>query len=161
MFCLFVAIKCYYYYYYYSYYYYYYFLTYHTDSGTALYGRAVARVKISKQGHSLASCRSLILYFSKLGKAKDENENIDLKFLESMLKGGTDVNFADKHGQTIMHEIARAWHPNVLKFIIEHGGDVNQADYYGRTPLHLASAVDYPEMVEFLVKNGGKHALTL
>ena len=110
----------------------------------------------SKEGYSLASCRSLIMYFSKLGKGKNDKENIEMKFLDSMFSTGADVNFQDKHGQSIMHEIARAWHPNVLKFIIEKGGDINKADYFGRSPLHLAAAMNYADMVEFLIKNGGK-----
>ena len=112
-----------------------------------------------KGGSSLASCRALIVYFSKLAKTKDDEELIDLNFVESLLQSGADINFSDKHGQTIMHEISRAWHPDVAKFAIQHNADVNKADLYGRTPLHLAAAVDYDEMVEFLVQRGGKFSI--
>ncbi len=107
-------------------------------------------------GSSLASCRALIVYFSKLAKTRDEDELIDLNFVESLLQSGANINFSDKHGQTIMHEISRAWHPDVAKFAIQKNADVNKADSFGRTPLHLASAVDYDEMVEFLVGEGGE-----
>ena len=120
-------------------------------------GRQHSPVKqSSEEGYSLASCRSLIMYFAKLGKGKNDKENIEMKFVDSMFSSGADVNFQDKHGQTIMHEIARAWHPNVMKFIIEKGGDINKADCFGRSPLHLAAAMDYADMVEFLIKNGGE-----
>ena len=114
------------------------------------------RAKTNSKGDSLASCRALIVYFSKLAKTKDDDETIDLNFVDSLLQNGADINFTDKHGQTIMHEISRGWHPDVAKFAIQHGTDVNKPDGHGRTPLHLAAAVDYDDMVEFLVHNGGE-----
>lgn len=114
------------------------------------------RVTTNEKGDNLASCRALIIYFSKLAKSKDEEELIDLNFVESLLDNGADINFPDKHGQTIFHEVARGWHPDIAKFAIEHGADVNKCDTFGRTPLHLAAAVDYDDMVQFLVDNGGK-----
>ena len=50
-------------------------------------------------------------------------------------------------------QVARTWHPDVGKFLLEHGGDLNVADQYGRTPLHVAAAVDYADMCEFLIEN--------
>ena len=113
------------------------------------------RLSMTKDGSSLASCRALIIYFSKLAKSNNDNESIDLNFVEALLQSGADINFSDKHGQIIMHEISRAWHPDVALFAIQHNANVNKSDLYGRTPLHLAAAVDYVEMVEFLVKHGG------
>ena len=109
------------------------------------------RLSISKDGSSLASCRALIIYFSKLAKTNNDNEDVDLNFVEALLQSGADINFSDRHGQTIMHEISRAWHPDVALFAIQHYANVNKSDLYGRTPLHLAAAVDYVEMVVFLV----------
>ena len=51
--------------------------------------------------------------------------------------------------------MARQWHTDVAKFLLEHGADVNQKDVFGRTPLHVAAAVDYPEMVNLLIEHGG------
>ena len=113
-------------------------------------------LSISRDGSSLASCRALIIYFSKLAKSNNDNEDVDLNFVEALLQSGADINFSDIHGQTIMHEISRAWHPDVALFAIQHHANVNKSDLYGRTPLHLAAAVDYVEMVVFLVKHGGK-----
>ena len=94
------------------------------------------------------------MYSSKLAKKNDEEEQIDLNFVANLLDSGADINFPDKHGQTISHEVARGWHRDVMKFLLERGADINKADSSGRTPLHLAAAVDYSGMVEFLVKNG-------
>ena len=114
-----------------------------------------AKLKTNAKGDSIASCRALITYFSKLAKTKDEDETVDLNFFDSLLQNGTDINFSDKHGQTVLHEIARGWDPDVARFPLQHGADVNKADGHGRTPLHLAAAVNYDEMLEFLVHNGG------
>ena len=120
--------------------------------------RSAGRPKVSprKDGSSLASCRALIIYFSKLAKTINEEETVDLYFMESLLQNGADINFADKYGQTIMHEISRAWHPDVALFAIQQNANANKRDVYGRTPLHLAAAFDYDEMVEFLLQHGGK-----
>ena len=120
------------------------------------YGRSKRNTK--KEGSSLASCRALIVYFSKLAKSKDDEELIDLNFVESLLLSGADINFSDKHGQTVLHEVSRAWHPDVALFAIQHYANLNKSDSYGRTPLHLAAAVDYDEMVVFLVQHGGKYS---
>ena len=52
--------------------------------------------------------------------------------------------------------MARAWHTDVARFLVEHGANFNQGDRYGRTPLHVAAAVDYAEMVTLLIDIGGK-----
>ena len=119
------------------------------------------RLSLAKDGSSLASCRALIIYFSKLAKSNNDNEDVDLNFVEALLQSGADINFSDRHGQTIMHEISRAWHPDVALFAIQHYANVNKSDLYGRTPLHLAAAVDYDEMVVFLVKHGGNLRLVV
>ena len=107
---------------------------------------------------SLASSRALIIYFGKLARANLEGEQeLDFDFLDRLFEAGADINFTDRHGQTIMHEVARIWHTDVAKYVLENGGDVGKADNYGRTPLHVAAAVDYPEMVEFLVQNKGTY----
>ena len=117
--------------------------------------------KTNAKGDSLASCRALIVYFSKLAKSRDDDETVDLDFVDSLLQNGADINFSDKHGQTVMHEISRGWHCDVAKFAIQNGADVNKVDHHGRSPLHLAAAVDYDDMVEFLVQNGGENRINL
>ena len=104
--------------------------------------------------NSIASSKGLILYFAKLATSRDEDETVDLQFVYSLLQGGADINFTDKHGQTILHEIGRAWHSDVAKFLLSHGADINKGDKFGRTPLHLAASVGYIEMIGFLIENG-------
>ena len=78
--------------------------------------------------HSIASCRALIVYFSKVSKASNEEEMVDLHFVESLLQNGGDINFSDKHGQTILHEIASAWHIDVAHFALKQGADIDKPD---------------------------------
>ncbi|XP_077991605.1 uncharacterized protein LOC144445836 [Glandiceps talaboti] len=98
--------------------------------------------------------RALISYFAALAKSDREEDLIDLEFVESMVDNHADINATDKHGQSILHEVARVWETDVAAFLIEKGADVNQGDDFGRTPLHIAAAVDYPDMVNCLLDHG-------
>ena len=124
---------------------------------TNAYMKPMPAVNQGEQIHpAIAASRALIIYFAQLAKASLEREQeLDFDFIEGLLGEGADVNFTDRYGQTVLHEVARIWHVDVARFILENGGDVNKRDEYGRTPLHVAAAVDYPEMVEFLVSSKG------
>ncbi|XP_028409086.1 transient receptor potential cation channel subfamily A member 1 homolog [Dendronephthya gigantea] len=102
---------------------------------------------------------ALLHYFANLANSNDPSDTMDYDFVESLIKNGASINTADKHGQTVFHEVSRSWHTDVAKFLIDHGADVNQSDKFGRSPLHVASAVDYSEMVEFLIQNGCDHTV--
>lgn len=52
--------------------------------------------------------------------------------------------------------MARAWHVDVARYLIEQGADVNKGDKFGRTPLHTAAAVDYVDMVNLLIEKKGR-----
>lgn len=110
--------------------------------------------KSGKKGPSAGS-KAFIIYFSKLAHAQD-TELVDFDFVESLLDGGASLNSTDRHGQSVFHEVARSWHPDVAYFLLQKGADINKPDKWGRTPLHSASAVDHSDMVEFLLRNGGK-----
>lgn len=105
-----------------------------------------------KKNKKAAGSRALIIYFAKMAR-KGSTETIDYRFLDSLFKGGANVNVTDKHGQTVLHEIARNWNTDVAKYFIAKGADINIGDKWGRTPLHLSSAVNHVEMVEFLLNN--------
>ena len=124
---------------------------------TNAYMKPMSGVNQGDQIHpAIAASRALIIYFAKLARASLEREQeLDFEFIEGLLGEGADVNFTDRYGQTVLHEVARIWHVDVARFILENGGDVNKRDEFGRTPLHVAAAVDYPEMVEFLVSSKG------
>eukprot|EP00794_Sanderia_malayensis_P013784 gene13784-15226_t len=109
--------------------------------------------KNTKHEVKSAGSKAFIIYFAKLAKAPAK-ELIDFEFVESLLEGGAEVNSTDKHGQTVLHEVARNWHPDVAFFLLQYGAEINKVDKWGRTPLHSASAVDHVDMIEFLLRNG-------
>ncbi|XP_031555285.1 transient receptor potential cation channel subfamily V member 4-like [Actinia tenebrosa] len=74
-----------------------------------------------------SSSRALILYFSKLSANINENEVIDLEFVDTLIKTGADINTTDRHGQTIMHEASRQWEVDVARFLIEREADAKEA----------------------------------
>eukprot|EP00795_Rhopilema_esculentum_P002479 gene2479-18141_t len=98
--------------------------------------------------------RGMLTYFARIGQTSAQNERVDLVFLKSLLRAGANINIGDKYGQTILHAVARDWHIDVARYVIDNGSDVNARDRFGRTPLHVAAAVNYPEMIEFLLNNG-------
>ena len=65
--------------------------------------------------------KELLNYFITLARSKDKDKTVDLDFVESLLVDGADPNKGDKYGQTVLHEVARVWHPDVAQFFIEHG----------------------------------------
>lgn len=64
---------------------------------------------------------ALLHYFAKLAISNDVSDTMDYDFVESLLKNGASINTMDKHGQTIFHEVARSWHTDVAKFLIDQG----------------------------------------
>ncbi|XP_053393911.1 uncharacterized protein LOC123525348 isoform X2 [Mercenaria mercenaria] len=117
--------------------------------------------KVTTKSMSSASNRALLQYFAKLGKSQKDDEVVDLDFVETLVNSGANINCTDRHGQTLLHEVASKWHIDVAKFLIDMGADVTQADNYGRTPLHVAAADNYPDMIHLLIDAGAdKNAQT-
>ncbi|XP_063712868.1 uncharacterized protein LOC134840766 isoform X4 [Symsagittifera roscoffensis] len=113
------------------------------------------RDKIRKHNASITQSQALLHYFAKLARSDDIDEEIDMAFVDGLIKSGADVNTRDVFGQSLLHEVARAWHTSVAEYLIDKGADVSGRDYLGRTPLHVAAAVDYPDMLEMLLESGG------
>lgn len=64
---------------------------------------------------------ALIHYIAKLAVSNHCNDTFDFSFVESLLKNGADINASDKYGQTVFHEVARSWHPDVAAFLLSKG----------------------------------------
>lgn len=78
--------------------------------------------KRKKQKTSINSpSRALIYYFAKLA-CSDDDQVIDLDFVETLINNGASPNICDRHGQSILHEAARQWELAVVKFLLEKGG---------------------------------------
>ena len=61
----------------------------------------------STQRHMIvAHNRNLIEYFARLALASDDNDNINLEYVETVLQNGADIDCTDKFGQSIFHEVS-------------------------------------------------------
>lgn len=65
--------------------------------------------------------RALLQYIATLADSNKTNDQFNYEFVESLVKGGADINIADQHGQSIFHEVARSWNTDVAKFLLEMG----------------------------------------
>lgn len=64
---------------------------------------------------------ALLHYFANLARSNNLNDKMDFAFVQSLIKNGASINTADKHGQTVFHEVARSWHTDVAKFLLNNG----------------------------------------
>ncbi|XP_055007374.1 transient receptor potential cation channel subfamily A member 1-like [Boleophthalmus pectinirostris] len=78
--------------------------------------------------------------------------NVDLDLLDELLSDGADPNSSDRFGQTVLHEISRAWSVDVMRFFLDRGSNLMTPDQFGVTALHVAAALDYSQMVLFLLQ---------
>lgn len=75
-----------------------------------------------KQGTPLTvRNHALLHYFANLARSNNFNDKMDFAFVQSLVKNGASINTADKHGQTVFHEVARSWHTDVAKFLLNNG----------------------------------------
>ena len=58
--------------------------------------------------------------------------------VESLLKGGADVNKPTPEGITPLISAIDNFHYDVAKYLLQHGANANARDWYGRTPLYVA-----------------------
>ena len=48
-------------------------------------------------------------------------QTVDFRHLQQMSERGVDFNKLDSFGQSVLHEVARIWHTDVAKFLIDQG----------------------------------------
>ena len=65
--------------------------------------------------------RALLQYIATLADSNDNNDQFNYEFVESLIKGGAEINTTDQYGQSIFHEVSRSWNVDVAKFLIRHG----------------------------------------
>jgi uncharacterized protein len=100
-----------------------------------------------KGGNSLTVMPSTPLEYACMKStvwAAAENEFVEkpvnLDTLKVLLEAGVNVNAANKHGFTALHNLLQK--PSVapveaLQLLIQHGADINATDKHGRTPLMM------------------------
>ncbi|XP_041866650.1 transient receptor potential channel pyrexia [Melanotaenia boesemani] len=95
--------------------------------------------------------KKLLDHFRQLAATNEDTDQVDLQFLDEVISDGADPNSSDRYGQTVLHEISRAWSVDVMRFFLDRGSDLLRSDDFGVTALHVASALDYQDMVQFLL----------
>ncbi|XP_018518295.1 transient receptor potential cation channel subfamily A member 1 [Lates calcarifer] len=96
--------------------------------------------------------KKLLDHFRNLAASDQDQDQVDLAFLDQLISDGADPNSSDRFGQTVLHEISRAWSVDVMRFFLDRGSDLLRPDHFGVTALHVASALDYQHMVQFLLE---------
>ncbi|XP_038154279.1 transient receptor potential channel pyrexia isoform X2 [Cyprinodon tularosa] len=96
--------------------------------------------------------KKLLDHFRQLAASNKDTDQVDLQFLDKVISGGADPNCSDRYGQTVLHEVSRAWSVDVMRFFLDRGADLHCSDQFGVTALHVASALDYEDMVRFLLE---------
>ena len=78
----------------------------------------------------------------------------DFEAVSRFLKEDPDiVNFKDKYGFTVLHEVVGEHYFEMVELLIASGADVNAQNDEGIAPLHLAA---YGETVKILIESGAK-----
>ncbi len=65
--------------------------------------------------------RALLQYIATLANSNDNQDQFNYEFVESLIKGGAEINTADQYGQSIFHEVSRSWNVDVAKFLLKRG----------------------------------------
>lgn len=79
------------------------------------------------------------------------------EFLETFVKGKSDVNARSDSGSTALHAAAYYGHLEATKFLIENGADVNAVrSSDGETPLHKAASTGKLKVAELLLQAGAR-----
>ena len=67
----------------------------------------------------MAHNRNLIEYFARLALTSEDNDNINLEYVETVLQNGADIDCTDKYGQSIFHEVSLESRMSPVRFYSE------------------------------------------
>ena len=74
-----------------------------------------------KDNSILERNRALLQYTATIANSNSTKDEFNYEFVDSLVKGGADINIADQHGQTIFHEVARSWNTDIAGFLLNVG----------------------------------------
>lgn len=77
----------------------------------------------------------------------------DLAGVETMIKGGQEVNVGNEQGESSCHKAAKLTEIAMLKTLIKHGAHADYSDSYGNRPINIAMQMgeDCLEHVNYLL----------
>ena len=74
--------------------------------------------------------------------------------VDSLVRGGADVNARNENGSTPLIVAAENDHPALMIFLLDHGANVNSSTTDGMTALHVAASRGDRNMVDTLIERG-------
>ena len=104
-----------------------------------------AKSRLQQQNNTLEKYNTALLEAAEKGNSE---------LMSQLLTAGTDVNKADKDGQTPLYWAAYKGHTECVKLLIDAGADINMANKYGWTPLREAAYNGRTECVKQLIAAG-------
>ncbi len=78
----------------------------------------------------------------------------DLALLKKLSKNGNYLHLTDNTGNTLLHEAARNYKVDVLRYLLTKDININAQNQNFETPLHIAAYVNSKKSVKLLLKNG-------
>lgn len=111
---------------------------------------------------TLAACAALGLLLVATGcsrktpkeQLRDAMKQGDMTEAETLLRRGANINEADSHGRTLLHEAAFLGRAPVAQFLLDRGADTMARTPEGYTPLHIAAFKGNLAVAELLIKHG-------
>lgn len=82
--------------------------------------------------------------------------NSDIKIVETLLKGGADIDITNDRGMTALMFAAENRQVEIIRILIEYGADVDIQSDIGFTALDYASNNGYTKIVEILSDDNGQ-----
>ena len=86
----------------------------------------------------------------------DAAANGDVDKVMRLLKGGVDVNWQDKSGETPLYTAARSGHTEAIKALLGGGAKVDMVCMMTETPLFIAALCGHTEAIKALLGGGAK-----
>ena len=118
----------------------------HSENGNVLH-------KLINEGVNVVDLRneSVYYYYTALMDASRQGY---LRFVQELIKQGSDVNFKDRYGKTALMYAEENGQRAVADELIKSGADVNFEDRYGKTALMYAEENGQRAVADELIKSG-------
>lgn len=83
----------------------------------------------------------------------DENDSM-LTSIKYLIESGANINYKDKHGQSLLSYSVHHQYINVSSILLSYGANPNITERNGLTPVGIACRNDDEEMLKLLIYNG-------